>query len=332
MAEPGGICVAGNVFEQVERRLDLRFDDLGDRQLKNISRPTRVYAVTGQAVEAAPAVTEPPPLPNKPSVAVLPFENMSGDPDQAYFADGITEDIITELSRFRTLFVIARNSSFAFRDQSVDIAEVGRRLGVQFVVEGSVRKAGNRIRVTAQLIEAPSGHHLWAERYDRELEDIFAVQDEVTQAIVSALPGRLEDAGRESAARKPTESMTAYDYVLLGMQLMRHYTKQAVADARLMAQKAVELDPRYARAHALVAMTHLWEVPFLFSKQVTLDEALKSAERAVVLDDEDSWSLMPCLASRCSSECRTRKRRSIHGVQLLSIPTMRMPMRTWGYL
>jgi adenylate cyclase len=292
LCEPGGVYVSGSVFDQVDGKLDAWFDDLGEQTVKNLARPVRVFRAHIQREEFSnpDIIFKALPFPDKPSIAVLPFDNMSGDPEQVYFSDGITEDIITELSRFRTLFVIARNSSFTFRGKDVDVKEVGRKLGVHYVVEGSVRKAGNKIRVTAQLVDTASGHHLWAERYDRNLEDIFAVQDEVTRAIVSALPGRLEDAGSESAARKPTESMTAYDYVLLGVQLMRHYKKQAVVEARVMAQKAVELDPRYARAHALIAMTHLWEVPFLSSKQETLDEALKSAERAVSLDGEDSWS------------------------------------------
>jgi TolB-like protein len=229
-------------------------------------------------------------FPDKPSIAVLPFANMSGDPEQAYFSDGITEDIITELSRFRTLFVIARNSSFTFREKDVDVREVGQRLGVQYVIEGSVRKGTNRVRVTAQLADADTGHHLWAERYDRELEDIFAVQDEITQTIVSILPGRLEDAGRARAQRKRTANMTAYDLVLLGMEQFRLLTRDSNHEARELFRKAVELDPQYARAHANLAWTHVADV-FMLDRWSgkALELALKGIETALDLDDDDSW-------------------------------------------
>ncbi len=232
---------------------------------------------------------------------MLPFDNMSGDQEQTYFSDGITEDIITELSRFRTLFVIARNSSFTFRDKDVDVKEVGQKLGVQYVVEGSVRKAANRVRITAQLVDTETGHHLWAERYDRELEDIFAVQDEITQTIVSILPGRLEDAGRERAQRKLTANMTAYDFVLLGMERLRRLTRETNIEARDLFQKAVELDPQFARAHANLAWTHVAEVFMvdLWSEK-PLEKALESIETALALDDDDSWS--PRL--RCCGSCR----------------------------
>ena len=186
--------------------------------------------------------------------------------------------------------MIARNSSFVFKGQNVDITEVGRKLGVQYVVEGSVRKAGDRVRVTAQLIDAATGHHLWAERYDRELKDIFAVQDEITQKIVSTLPGRLEEADRERAERKRTANMTAYDYLLLGHEQFNKFMWDRIAEARGLAQRAIDLDPRYARAHALIAGTHLWELPVGYSNAETLEKALTSAGKAVVLDDEDSWA------------------------------------------
>ena len=195
LAEPGGICLSGTVFDQVDGKLDLTFDDLGEQEVKNIAKPVRVYGVgidkAGSTADAR--ASKPLPLPDKPSLAVLPFTNMSGDPEQEYFSDGITEDIITELSRFPSLFVIARNSSFMFKGEAVDVGEVGRKLGVQYVVEGSVRKAGDRVRITTQLVEAASGKHVWAERYDRNLEDVFAVQDEVVDAPSStcrATPSR----------------------------------------------------------------------------------------------------------------------------------------------
>jgi adenylate cyclase len=203
LADPGGICISGPAFELVDGKLDLTFDDIGEQQVKNIARPVRVYRLALGSQQTSPSkhLAEPLPLPDKPSIAVLPFTNMSGDPEQEYFSDGITEDIITELSRFRSLFVIARNSSFHYKGQSPKVQDVGCELGVRYVVEGSVRKAGNRIRVTAQLVEASSGNHLWAERYDRDLEDIFAVQDELVRTITSTVGGRVESAGEIRADR-----------------------------------------------------------------------------------------------------------------------------------
>ena len=195
--------------------------------------------------------TPPPALPDKPSIAVLPFDNMSRDPEQEYFSDGITEDIITELSRFPFLFVIARHSSFAFKGKSVDIKEMGQRLGVDYAVEGSVRKVGDRVRISAQLIEVETGNHIWAERYDRKLEDIFAVQDEVARAIVAVLPGRLEKAVAERGQRKPTDNMKAYEFVLRGKMHWNRLNADDIAEARRLFANAVELDTRYARAHAI---------------------------------------------------------------------------------
>ncbi len=290
LAAPGGVCISGSAHEQVRHKLDLAFEDLGEQSVKNIDEPVRVWRVAIGGPESSAQAEPTLELPDKPSIAVLPFDNMSGDPDQTYFSDGITEDIITELSRFRSLFVIARNSSFAFRGESIDVTEVGRKLGVQYVVEGSVRKAGNRVRVTVQLIDAATGRHLWAERYDRDLEDIFAVQDQITEAIVATLPGRLEEAARDRAERKPTSNMTAYDYQLLGTQRLWRWTPDDIVEAGRLAQMAVDLDPRFARAQALITATHLWAVPLQAGKEGALDEALRHAEIAVALDEEDSWS------------------------------------------
>jgi adenylate cyclase len=208
LAEPGGICISGDVYNQVRNRIDAVFKDMGEQEVKHVSRPVSVYAINPPEQKMSDHITPPTSaLPDKPSIAVLPFDNMSGDPEQEYFSDGITEDIITELSRFRSLFVIARNSSFAFKGQAIDITEIGKKLGVKFVVEGSVRKAGDRIRITAQLIETSTGNHLWAERYDRDLTDIFAVQDEVAAQIVTMVPGHVDIANRVQAERKPAQDM-----------------------------------------------------------------------------------------------------------------------------
>src|SRR5206468_10888259 len=220
LAEPGGICISGAVRDQLANRLeDVAFADLGEQSVKNIARPIRVFrlqldgkppsAPAGAAVAAAAATTA-----RKPSIAVLPLLNISGDPEQEFFADGLTEDIITELSRFRDLLVISRNSTFMYKGKSFKVQEIARELDVEYVLEGSVRKVGDRVRVTVQLIDAQTDRHVWAERYDRKLEDIFAIQDEVTGAIVATLPGRVEAATHERVKRKRTDNMAAYEYVL----------------------------------------------------------------------------------------------------------------------
>ena len=254
MAAPGGICVSGMVYEGVRDRVDVPFEDLGEQAVKNIERPVRVWrwiAGDGAAPAGPLGATEPLPLPDKPSIAVLPFTNMSGDPEQEYFSDGITEDIITELSRFRSLFVIARNSSFTYKGHAVNVQKVGRELGVAYVVEGSVRKAGKRVRITAQLVEAATGNHIWAERYDRDLDDIFAVQDEVVETVVAILPGRIDDAGAERTRRRPTNDMAAYDYLLRASRHVYGYTRDDLIKARSYVEKAIELDPEIARAYTL---------------------------------------------------------------------------------
>jgi TolB-like protein len=229
---------------------------------------------------------EPLPLPDKPSIAVLPFTNMSGDPEQEYFSDGITEDIITELSRFKNLFVIARNSTFAFKGQAVDVGKVSAKLGVGYLVEGSVRKAGNRVRVTAQLIEAKTGNHLWAERYDRDLEDIFAVQDELVHEIAAAVPGQLDVAAVQRARRRPVEDLTAYDCVLRGEWLV--YQDFGSREALELFEKAIEIDPQCARAYTRLAALHAYSI---WAHGASVDEAAKMArslaERALAIDPAD---------------------------------------------
>src|SRR5919201_444955 len=222
LAEPGGICVSGKVADEVRRKLDLEFDDLGERELKNITAPVRVFRVAARrAVQAAAA---PAAAAQKPSIFVHPFANMSGDAEQEFFADGLTEDIITELSRVHELFVISRNSSFKYKGKPLDVRQVAKELGVHYVLEGSVRKTANRLRITVQLIDADTDRHIWAERYDRDLADIFTIQDEVTSAVASILPGRVEAASRDRAARKPTHNMAAYECVLAA-KVLHHRSK-----------------------------------------------------------------------------------------------------------
>ncbi|WP_119460297.1 adenylate class-3/4/guanylyl cyclase [Rhodospirillaceae bacterium SYSU D60014] len=296
LAEPGGICISGGIYDQIQGRLALRFDYLGENALAYGGRPVRLYRAWFDPATAAPrgpAAGGKLNLPAKPSIAVLRFFNMNGDPETEYFSDGITEDIIIELSRFRSLFVIARNSSFAYRSGSIDRQQVGRELGVQFLLEGSIRMAGKRVRVTAQLVDAATGQHLWAERYDRDLEDIFAVQDEVTQTIVSTLVGQLQDAGAEQAKRKRTENLAAYDYLLRGMEHLSRYTREDNAEARRLLERAVALDPDYALAHAGIASTYLYDW-FCDADDRILTRAHRIAEKALGLDEDESWCHLVC--------------------------------------
>lgn len=260
VAEPGTICLSEDAFRQVRSRLDMAIDDLGETCLKNIVEPMRVYALrvgiaaqVEQRYASQRATTTPPTLPDKPSIAVVPFVNMSGDPDQEYFADGVVEDIITALSRFRQLFVIARNSSFAYKGRSVDVKQIGRELGVRYLLEGSVRKAGERVRITGQLVETENGSHLWADRFDGRTEDIFDLQDQITVSVVSAVAPRLEQAEVERAKRKPTESLDAYDHFLRGMAAFHRFERTANRQALESFSRAFELDPDFGAAYGMAA-------------------------------------------------------------------------------
>jgi TolB-like protein/Tfp pilus assembly protein PilF len=291
LAEPGGICVSGRVQEDVRGKLEIAFEDLGEQQLKNIDRPVRVYRTKLNIAGPSPHASLS--LPDKPSIAVLPFTNMSGDPEQDYFADGIVEDIITALSHFRQLFVIARNSSFTYKGRAVDVKQVGRELGVRYVLEGSVRKAMNRVRITGQLIDAATGAHLWADRFDGMLEDVFELQDQITVSVVSAIAPKLEQVEIERAKRKPTENLDAYDYYLRGLSLITQTTKEANAEALRLFRRAIEVDPNFATAHGLAAWCYVVRkvngVMSDLSQEV--DEATRLAHRATELDKDDAVAL-----------------------------------------
>ena len=286
MAEPGGIYVSGAVFEHVRNKVELQFEDLGEQSIKNMVESVRVFRATGPDAAARGTPDRARKL-SKPSVAVLPFTNMSGDPGQQYFSDGITEDIITELSRFHELAVVARNTSFQFRDKTVDVRRLGRELGIQYVVEGSVRRMGDRLRITAQLIDAASGNHLWAERFDRDQQEIFAVQDQVVRTIVATLVGRLEAAGAEQAGRKPPMSLAAYECVLRGVAIP-YGNLETEAERRRMFEKAIALDPGYGRPDALLAHAMFLEwFRDMSGSEATLDRAFALAKKAVALDEND---------------------------------------------
>jgi adenylate cyclase len=325
LAEPGGLAISGTVYDQVKSKLPFAYQAMGEHVVKNITEPIRVYRVPldpGPALPARDASTKPGrtswrrtalllavaalvvaagvaiwslylrprstalALPDKPSIAVLPFQNMSGDPGQEYFSDGMTEDLITGLSKLSGLFVIARNSVFLYKGKAVKPAQVSRDLGVRYVLEGSVRKAGNRVRITAQLIDATTGYHVWAERYDRDLKDVFALQDDVTGKIVTMLAVKLTGSEKERLARTPTGNPEAYDLVLRGMEYQRRATKEANAEARRLFARAVETDPQYAGAYEALGWSYLqaWQLQWSRDPE-TLRRAFELAEQAIARDD-----------------------------------------------
>jgi len=299
VADPGGILISEKVYSEVEGKLDVGFEDRGEQQLKNISRPVHVYAVcAGAHGSLTERLSAAPALPDKPSIAVLPFENMSGDPEQEYFADGMVEEIITVLSRFKWLFVIARNSSFTFKGKAVDVKEVGRRLGVRYVLEGSVRKASGKVRITGQLIDAVMGAHIWADRFERELTDVFALQDEVAVAVVSAIQPKLLQKEIGLAARRRPENLTAYDYYLRAMQQFYLSTREGMAEAIRLAHRALELDPRFGFVAALAGAGHAISVllGYAIDPQFERKEAVRLLHLALSLDDGDpdtlAWASM----------------------------------------
>lgn len=289
LANPGGICVSGSVHEQVRYKLDLAFEDMGEQSLKNIADPMKVFSIVLERAASGSDAVATGNF-NRPAIAVLPFENMSGDPDQEYFADGLTEDIITDLSLFRTFPVIARNSSFAYKGKSPDIRMVGEELGARYVVEGSVRKAGSRVRVTCQLINAETGHHVWAERYDRELEDIFALQDEISQRIAAIIEPTLERTEEQRTVAKPPSNLVAWDYCVRGDAYVWEWTKEANDKAREMFNCAIDLDPNFSRAYTGLAFTFARELRFFgpSNPEDCRTRLLESARHAVSADESDA--------------------------------------------
>src|SRR5262249_52414637 len=296
LAEPGGICISQTVLNHTRGKIAFDVEDLGERDLKNIAQCVHVYRIVVDPAKRstmsraqAPALA----LPDKPSIAVLPFENMSGDPEQEYFADGMVEEIITALSRFKWLFVIARNSSFTFKGKAVDVKEVGRRLGVRYVLEGSVRKAAGKVRITGQLIDAITGTHIWADRFERDLTDVFALQDKVTVAVVSAIQPKLLQTEIAIATRRRPENLTAYDFYLRAMQQYYLSSREGLAEAITLARRALELDPRFGLAAALTAHCHTLNVLWGYTSDLQFDreEAIRLHRLALSIDDSDPDTL-----------------------------------------
>jgi TolB-like protein len=283
LAVPGGICLSQTVLNHTRGKLAFDVEDLGEQALKNIVQPVHAYRIVidSRQRQAAPRSQEKGlEIPDKPSIAVLPFQNMSGDPEQEYFNDGIVEEIITALSRMRWLFVIARNSSFTYKGRMVDVKQVGRELGVRYVLEGSVRKAANRLRITGQLIEASTGVHLWADRFDGGLDDIFELQDRVASSVIGAIAPKLEQAEIERAKRKPTESLDAYDYYLRGLAQVYRSTREGVDEALRLFHTAIKLDPDFTSAYGMAAWCYFWRM----TSGWIGDHAQESAEVARLVD------------------------------------------------
>ena len=301
IAEPGGVCISDDAQHQIRGKVDIAFEDLGPQNLKNIVEPMRAWRLMTSASAAAATSVKPPletpqapALPDKPSIAVLPFQNMSGDPEQEYFADGIVEDIITALSRFKALFVIARNSSFTYKGKAVDVKRVGRELGVRYVLEGSVRKSASRLRITGQLVDAATGVHLWADRIDGGLGDVFELQDQVTESIVGAIAPAVEKAEIERAKHKPTESLDAYDHYLRGIaNSYRLANRQANEEALRLFNRAIELDPSFASAYSLAAVCYTWAKTngWISVTPDDIAEVRKLARHAVELGKDDVVAL-----------------------------------------
>lgn len=293
LADVGGICVTDAVHGQVVGRVDAAFEPLGEKQLKNIARPVVLHRVVFGALpgerEANPAAA-PQKAATKPTVAVLPFANMSGDAEQEFFVDGLTEDILTELSRRRELFVISRTSTFVYKGQAANLREVAQKLGAQYLVEGSVRKSGDRLRITVQLIDTTNDAHIWAERYDRKIDDIFAIQDEITAAIVATLPGRLEAAQHDQLARKKPTSLAAYECLLAAKVLHHRSTREANLEAQRLIDRALELEPDYGHAHAWrgCILGQAWGYGWCADKDATFAEVRAELEKALALDENDA--------------------------------------------
>ena len=294
ISEPGGICIASSVYDQIRTILSLGYEDMGEQAVKNISAPVRSYAVRldeqgdTQLNNTTPAASKG----EKPTIAVLPFENMSGDDEQEYFADGMTEDITTALSKSRWLLVSARNSTFAYKGQSVDVKQVAKDLGAEFVLEGSVRKAGNRVRITAQLIDTADGNHVWAEKYDRELEDIFDLQDEITATIAARIEPEIGAAERERVLRRPARDLDAWDTYHLGLSQVYKYTKEGNDEAETCFLRAIDIDPEFGAAYSGLAYSMFLSLVYFGAKsdQPFLDDMLAKAKKSIALDDRDANS------------------------------------------
>ena len=327
LAAPGGICLSGDAYRQAKGKIDAEFEDLGDHELKNVAEAVRVYRIASAGDTPTGITVATPPLPDKPSIAVLPFKNLSGDSDQEYFADGVAEDIITALSRNRWLMVIARNSSFTYKGQSVDMKQVGAQLGALYVLDGSVRMGGDRVRIAVQLIDARSGKQMWAERYDRVLEDIFTVQDEVTEAIVAAIAPELGKAEQQRATAKTPENLDAWGLYQRGMWHLYRRTKDDLTESRRLFEAALSLDPGLCPACSGLVDAYYYEVVLGLTDSAAdnRDKALDIARKAVELDPDDA-----------AAHCAMGKARIMRREHALAVPDLRLaidlnPSLAWAH-
>jgi adenylate cyclase len=296
LADPGGVCLSEMAYGYVRKAVPFDFSDLGPQKVKNIDDPIRAYALKAHPLTAAATGhVKPLPLPDKPSIAVLPFDNMSPDPEQEFFADGMTEDVITGLSRLKWLFVIARNSTFTYKSKAVDVRQVGQDLGVRYVLEGSVRVSGSRIRITGQLIEAATGRHIWAERYDRQLDDVFAVQDEITASVVAAIEPHLYAEEGARVASQPPENISTWGLVVRSIGLISKLGRKENEEARSLLERAIAIEPTYAKAPAILSWAVWWAafnywLPYDWDQSAA--ECQRHAEHALALDPSEPWARM----------------------------------------
>ncbi|MGD9885217.1 MAG: adenylate/guanylate cyclase domain-containing protein, partial [Reyranella sp.] len=331
LAASGGICLSQAVYEQVKGKIDARFRDLGSHRLKNIAEPVRAYAVetgAGSSALASAAL----PLPDEPSIVVLPFANLSDDPEQAFLADGISEDITTALSRLRWLFVIARNSAFAYKDRSVDVRAIARELGVRYALEGSVRRAGEQVRITAQLVDAEKGGHIWAERYDRRMDDIFAVQDEITGNIVASIEPHLYAREGYRAASKPPESVDVWGLVVRAIGLVNQFGRRENEEAQRLLHRALAIDPRYARAHAILSWALWWATLYHYieDRDAGYGESARHAQEAVKLDAGEPWARL-MLGLNLSTSGQHERALAEHEAALVLNPNFALGRTTYGW-
>ncbi|MGH6930483.1 MAG: adenylate/guanylate cyclase domain-containing protein [Dongiaceae bacterium] len=331
IAEPGGICLSRSAYDLVKGKIDARFADIGERRLKNIAEPLQVFRIDIGLGAAAPAPATLP-LPDKPSIVVLPFTNLSDDPEHAYFADGVTEDLTTALSRLRWLFVIARNSAFVYKGEAVDVRTIARELGVRYALEGSVRTAGQRIRITGQLIDAENGKHIWAEKYDRQLHDIFAVQDEITEHIVAAIEPHLYAQEGYRAAGQPPESIDVWGLVVRAIDLINKFGRKDNEEAQRLLRRAIEIDPHYARAHATLSWAIWWATLYHYvqDRSEGFRQSAEHAQEALRLDQREPWARMTAGLNLSTSGQHQRALAELRAALNLN-PSFALARTTYGW-
>jgi adenylate cyclase len=331
IAEPGGICLSRSAYDLVKGKIDAQFADMGEQRLKNIAEPLQVFRIDIGRGAAAPAPA-PLRLPDKPSIVVLPFTNLSDGPEHAYFADGVTEDLTTALSRLRWLFVIARNSAFVYKDKGVDVRAVARDLGVRYALEGSVRTVGQRIRITGQLIDAENGKHIWAEKYDRQLHDIFAVQDEITENIVAAIEPHLYAQEGYRAAGQPPESIDVWGLVVRAIDLINKFGRKDNEEAQRLLRRAIEIDPHYARAHATLSWAIWWATLYHYiqDRAEGYRQSARHAQEALRLDQSEPWARMTVGLNMSTSGQHQRALAELHAALNLN-PSFALAHTAYGW-